>query len=296
MLRRGFIRLLPAAFLGRNAYSALEVERMLKDYPLTSARTQTRRYRADAAVMFLGLTVVRRQNVGGGSVQFEELHADNAKRTGITFKAGSLPSRARGLNRLGYIQEVCVEENSHLREAAYFGFMTSSPEESFADAKSALEKQGEEGLKYTAINGAVNAGAARSASHHWIFPSEYDWSKCDSLVETARQKTGSADPQWKRLNWGAGATPATFLNAVLQAARAASPRSETVYIFGEKRYKLVTDKARESNGVTRLNGEILNESTGKKTNFSVWFESASELPLRIEFQARSYLKLTFEAV
>jgi hypothetical protein len=246
--------------------------------------------------MFLGVTILRRQNVGGGSIHFEEAQSDNSRRRGITFRAGSLPSRARGLNRLGYIQEVCIEENALLREAAYFGFMTSSPEESFADAKNALEKQNGEGLKYTAINGVNIAGRARSASHHWIFPSEYDWSKSESLVETARQKTGSADHQWKQQNWTAGATPGTFLNAVLDAARSSPARSEAYYIFGEKRCRLTTEKSRDSDGLTKLKGEILNQVTGKKTGFSAWFEPDNILPRKIEFQARSYLKLAFESI
>lgn len=288
--------MLSGSVLARAGFGALEVERLLKDHPLGTASQQSRQYRADAAVIFLGMTILRRQNVGGGSIHFEEAQANNARRTGITFKAGSLPSRARGLNRLGYIQEVCIEENSSLREAAYFGFMTSSPEESFADAKNALEKQGGEGLKYTAINGVNHAGKARSTSHHWIFPPEYDWSRCDSLVETARQKTGTADGKWKELNAATGGTPGTFLNAVLQAVRSSAPRSQAAYVFGERRFKLATEKARESNGLTKLKGEILNEATGKKTGFSVWFDQAGPLPVRIEFQARSYLRLTFEAV
>ena len=129
------------AFLGRSAFGSLEVERLLKDHPQAVTAMQTRHYRADAAVMFLGMTILRRENVGGGSIQLEEANSEKSRRKGIIFRAGSLPERARGLNRLGYIQEVCIEENALLREAAYFGFMTSSPEESFADAKNALEKQ-----------------------------------------------------------------------------------------------------------------------------------------------------------
>ena len=41
--------------------------------------------------MFLGVTLFRRQNVGGGLVQFEEASIRQMTRTGITFKAGSLP-------------------------------------------------------------------------------------------------------------------------------------------------------------------------------------------------------------
>jgi hypothetical protein len=275
----------------------LEVERILRDNPLSPSPWKTmREYRADASVMLLGMTVVRRQNVGGGFIHFEEARSDASRRTAITFKAGSLPSRARGLNRLGFIQEVCIRENGALREAAYFGFMTSSPEESFADAKNALENQSADGLRYTAIDGVNRSGQTRSASHHWVFPSDFDWSRRDALIEIALQKTRSADGQWREISADAAAAPETFLNAVLTAYRAESPRSQASYIFGERRYRLTTEKAREANGATRLKGEILNESTRKKTNFSVWFEADSTLPSRIEFQPRSYLRLTFEGI
>lgn len=297
LLRRGFLRLLSSAVLGRGFAPALEVERVLRDHPLSASPWKAmREYRADASVMFLGMTIVRRQNVGGGFIQFEEAHGEASRRTAITFKAGSLPSRARGLNRLGFIQEVCVEENSALREAAYFGFMTSSPEESFADAKNALDQESKEGLRYTAIDGVNRSGQARSSSHHWVFPSDYDWSRRDALIETALQKTRSVEGQWRQFSSDGAATPDTFLNAVLKAYRAEPPKSHASYIFGEKRYKLSTDKTGEANGITRLKGEILNEASGKKTNFSAWFEANNTLPSRIEFQPRSYLRLTFEAV
>lgn len=246
--------------------------------------------------MFLGITLFRRQNVGGGLVQFEEAESNRKRRTAITFQAGSDPTRTRGLNRLGYIQEISVEEESILREAAYFGFMTSSPEESFADAKNALEKQGKNGLPYTAIDGVIHEGQSRSASHHWIFPAEYDWSRCDTLVETARQKTRSATGDWRRADWSASTTPGTFLNTVLQAMRMSPTHSQATYIFGAKRYKLKTEKGHEANGLTKLKGEIVDEATNKTSTFSVWFEADNPLPRRIEFQPKSYLRLIFEAV
>ena len=77
MLRRGFLGLLPGAFLVGStsrclALASLEVERIVHDHPLPSTSTRSRSYRADAAVMFLGVTLFRRQNVGGGLVQFEQ--------------------------------------------------------------------------------------------------------------------------------------------------------------------------------------------------------------------------------
>jgi hypothetical protein len=294
--RRELLGWMSGVFVFRGVAVPLEVERVVRDNPLPATSKQSGSYRADASVLFLGMSLLKRKNVGGGYIHFEEAQAENARRFNITFKAGSLPDRAAGLNRMGYIQEICVEEKSALREAAYFGIMTSSPEESFADAKGAIEKQNKEGLRYTAIDGVNRAGAARSASHKWVFPPEFDWSKCDALVNTALDRVRSAEAKWRQVDTEGGATSATFLYVVLQALRSESKRSVAKYVFGPERFRLTTDKGSESNGTTRLKGEIVNETTGKKTNFSAWFKADSALPYRIEFQPKSYLRLSFEAV
>ena len=294
--RRDIFRFLLGGLAGEKFAIPLEVERLARNSPLPSTSKQAGTYRADAAILFLGMTILRRKSVGGGSIQFEEAQNENQRRLNITFKAGSVPDRAGGLNRLGYIQEVCVEEKSKLREAAYFGIMTSSPEESFADAKGAIEKQNKDGLRYTAIDGVNLAGRARSASHRWIFPADFNWSRCDALVSTALERTRLAEPDWRQLESDAGATPATFLYVVLRALQSDVRRSESKYMFGPERFHLTTDKTLESHGSTRLKGEILNEMTKKKTHFTVWFKANSVLPSRIEFQPRSYLRLAFETV
>lgn len=294
--RRELLRCLFGMVAARRSACPLEVERIVRDHPLPATAVQTGSYRADATVLFLGMTILRRKNVGGGSIHFEEAQSDTAKRFAITFKAGSLRERAGGLNRLGYIQEVCVESKSTLREAAYFGIMTSSPEESFADAKGALEKESKDGVRYTAIDGVNSAGRARSASHRWIFPPEYDWSRCDAIVSIARERTKSAEPNWRQIEANASGTPHTFLYIVLRALRDPAKRSEFEYVFGPERFRLTTEKSLETKDTTRLKGEILNQATGKKTNFNVYFHPGATLPARIEFQPRSYLRLSFEAV
>jgi hypothetical protein len=293
--RRNFLACLAGGWVVPKA-SPLEVERIARENPMSPTSRQTGSYRADASILLLGMTILRRKDVGGGSIHFEEAQAESSRRLNIIFKAGSLPDRAGGLNRMGYIQEICVENKSELREAAYFGIMTSSPEESFADAKGAIEKQSKDGLRYTAIDGVNLAGRARSASHRWIFPPEFDWSRSDALVSTALHRTRSAEPKWHHLDGDTGITPPTFLYVVLRALRTDERRSEFKYMFGPERFRLRTEKSSESNGTTRLKGEIVNESTGKKTNFSAWFKANSTLPSRIEFQPRSYLRLSFESV
>src|SRR5579883_1798259 len=107
-----------------------EVDRLLVEHPSESVSYQHRAYRADALVRLLGITVFSRAGVGSGFASYRE-----ARRSGVTvttsrFGGGSFPARAHNLNRLGFIEEVVIETGAGPVEAAYFGFMTSSPEES----------------------------------------------------------------------------------------------------------------------------------------------------------------------
>ena len=49
--------------------------------------------------------------------------------------------------------------------------------------------------------------------------------------------------------------------------------------------------------VVRVTGRLRREAGGKETEFRLWIPSGAErpLPLRIEYQAKSYLRLVFES-
>jgi hypothetical protein len=49
--------------------------------------------------------------------------------------------------------------------------------------------------------------------------------------------------------------------------------------------------------VVRASGKVQREAGGKETQFRIWVEEGNRrpIPLRIEYQAKSYLRLTFEA-
>ena len=71
------------------------------------------------------------------------------------------------------------------------------------------------------------------------------------------------------------------------------------YVYNEQEYLLELDA--QQPGRDRLlpvHGKIRNLRTGYETLFRIWMEEASDsvVPVRIEFQARSFLRLTFEAV
>jgi hypothetical protein len=46
--------------------------------------------------------------------------------------------------------------------------------------------------------------------------------------------------------------------------------------------------------VTRLTGQIREAASGHASTFRLWVDDQSVLPLRIEFQPRSYLRISLE--
>ena len=119
-------------------------------------RRDERRYRADAVVTFLGVKIYSRAGVGSGHAFSEETQetASNVHRIG--FAGGSWPEKARGYNRLGFIQEQIVKRNTSVQKADYFGFMTSSPEEGLDEVKTASDEHRGE-VPISAILGSMTA-------------------------------------------------------------------------------------------------------------------------------------------
>src|SRR5205085_2334067 len=95
--------------------------------------------------------------------------------------------------------------------------------------------------------------------------------------------------------------PPTFLlqlgTLLGQRARHAAGR----YVYNEQEYSMELDAQKTNSSRERLlpiRGKVRNLHTGNETHFKLWLEDASDaiVPVRIEFQARSFLKLSFEAV
>ena len=62
--------------------------------------------------------------------------AGESAQIALQFAGGSWPQKAHGVNRLGFIQETVTEKsNGEPVDARYFGFMTSSAEKNFDQAK-----------------------------------------------------------------------------------------------------------------------------------------------------------------
>lgn len=272
----------------------------------TSARSSTlRKYRVDATVTFLGIPIFSRSDVGSCDIAVER----RENTVVLRFQAGSTPSRTRGLNRLGYIQEVVTEKGAEAAESTYFGFMTASGEESLDQAKAALGGNGKDAVVYTAVEGSATT---RSTSYNLFsmkLPPSYDFTKCEEVVKRVRESIGRKEIPATRQETASAETARTFLYAVRLAMVNGQSKTSVPFLYNGKRYKLdsesVEDRkmaqqfaSRKLTGspdrVLRLNGAIQNVATRDKTTFRLWYEQGSETPIRFEYKAKSYLNLAFE--
>ena len=268
-----------------------------------------RRYRADAQVVLLGLTLLHRQDVGDGSASWREWTAkDGAAMRVVEFSGRSAPERAAGLNRMGLMQELSRTAGGAGTESLYFGVMTSSPEDNAADAKKALHSTAQDAM-YSAIEGHLTASAVETTGAKFVAAARTAEAERSELIGKARQALAGAEK--KTAAWHSGEAPLPFLHALawllthggvtetrcayngrmyrLKAQRAADAKATALY-RGEK---LIAAGA----AVTRVSATLQREEGGALNEFRLWVEEGSPrpLPLRVEYQAKAYLRLTFEA-
>jgi len=266
-----------------------------------------RRYRADAQVLLFGLPLFRREGVGGGSVVWREFDGGGAARL-LEFNGFSLPERAAGLNRLGFIREMARTSGKSGLESIYFGLMTASPEESAEQARKALHSGAKE-QAYTAIEGRIAAGEIATAIAHFAAPAAVRAENRLELVERARRALASAEEV--DTAGPASETPHSFLQELAELLMRPDG-AEGRFIYSGRPYRIhlarsvdgkATEYFRERRliagraQVVRVGGRLRREAGGKETEFRLWIPSEGKrpLPLRIEYQAKSYLRLIFEA-
>ncbi|HJZ96449.1 MAG TPA: hypothetical protein VKE70_08070 [Candidatus Solibacter sp.] len=308
--RRAFASTLAGAALAKlcRAAEPAGLERLSWSADRAPALNLERRYRADAQVLLLGLQLLHRENVGGGSVLWREFK-DGSNTRLLEFNGFSAPERAAGLNRLGFIREMVRSAPDRGGECIYFGLMTASPEESADEARKALHSTTKEQI-YSAIDGRIGSAEAETTTARFTAPAGVSGRQSAELVQRARRALESAHPV-------VAPHPAheccqSFLQTL--AAMLESPgRNEGRYFYSGRPYRIrlsrsadpkATAQFRErgllaaSAEAIRVTGKVRREAGGKETDFRLWIPTAAErpLPLRIEYQPRSYLRLTFEAV
>jgi hypothetical protein len=279
--------------------------------PGSSAEASAQRsYRADAQVLLFGLPFLHRSRVGGGGAIWRESPLpEGALLRFLEFTGFSLPQRAAGLNRLGFIREMSRLEGGGPGESIYFGLMTSSPEESAEEARKALESHARE-VVYSVIEGRIGPDAVETVGAHFTAPAQWSVGNREELIRDARTALAQA-PKKTGEAGGPSTGSRTFLQALADLLRDSS-RTETRYVYAGRFYHLQVIRSEDSKAavsfrergliapdaeVIRATGQLRREIGGKDQGFRLWYEAGSRMPvpLRIEYQAKSYLRLMFEA-
>ncbi len=264
-----------------------------------------RRYRADAQVIVLSVPLLRRSGVGDGAASWREGVQDGGPLRLLEFTGRSDPARAAGLKRFGFIRELSRPGI----ESIYFGLMTSSPEESAAEARKALHSSATEAA-YSAIEGRVAPGAIQTAAAQFTAPVRIYFEDRNRLIDQARRALAAAPTQTTASTGQSTAIP-PFLQALADALMRPG-NAETRYVYGGRLYRLKVERSADEKETERLrnlrlltptaravriSGRLRRETGGKEWEFRLWIEEGSPrpLPLRIEYQPKSYLRLSFEA-
>lgn len=308
--RRRMLALAGSSLLcGVEGRAAFDVDRLLDGDSRTDCQPQFRKYTASATVMLFSIPLVSKSGVGSGYAVIEEADAAAGRTISIQFGAGSYPGSARGLNRLGFIQEAIVEDGAgHPTECAWLAFMTTSKESSLDQAKRALETSGAM-VPYSASQGCGRKGRFTSRVERLEFPSKYTWRDITQLVDKAR---GAMTAGVAGQESGSSERSATFLYLVRRAMIEGSSRTSSSLVFNGKEFQLDAQKEKDvtatlhfiekklvppSGFAMRLDATLTEKRTGVRTPFRLWYEAGAEqaAPLRFEYQAKSFLRLTFEA-
>jgi hypothetical protein len=289
-----------------------EVDRLLAS--TTRSNVFIRKYVASATVTIFSFPLISRSGVGGGYTVIEEGASDRGNAISIQFGAGSWPEKARGLNRLGFIQEAIVEQQAgKAAECAYLAFMTSSTENNLDQAKKALETSANIAL-YNAAQGYSGRGRVTSRVDRMHVPSRFTWWDAPSLIARARSEMAGRTEAQNQLSLPAGERemPGMFLYTLRGALLNTEKRTRGELFFNSKLFLLETEKEEDSSAgkvfvekklatsatsVIRLAAVLTERRTREKTRFRLWYEKGGENtpPLRFDYQAKSFLRLTFQA-
>src|SRR5579872_1737481 len=203
---------------------------MLKGFSRTTAAQ--RHYRVDATVLFCGIPVLTKRNVGGGHASVEAGSKGESHAVALQFAAGSWPERAGGLNRLGILREVVVERPDEPLGFAFAGLITNSPEQNFEEAKKTFLHGAPKALEAIVASGDTRNGVLYSSTEVVHLPAQFRWTSAANELLTGRPsgRPDSSDSHAQLLP--------PFLYAMRCAGLDASPRYQRKFLHKGKPYSL----------------------------------------------------------
>ena len=198
--------------------------------------TYQRYYQAQAQILFCGMTIFSKKDVGGGYAVAEEIVREGQTDIALQFAGGSWPVKAHGVNKLGYIQETVTERASgEPVRAEYFAFMTSAPEKNFEQAKRGFLEKGEKPVPFNAAGGLASGGTWNFRVSHLLLSSSWTFSQFGELDREVRRAV-AGDRHSVRSQARSGAN--TFLNSLRRALRSSAETTEHSLVYNGKAYEM----------------------------------------------------------
>ena len=277
------------------AVSRLVVDTLLAESPLGLPDPAIRHYRVDVVVTLLGVPIFSRKAVGAAFATLREAVNGDRKIVALQFAGGANPERTHGLRYGGSVEEAIVERASSRTQAAYFGFVTHSKDENFEQARQRILDKAKPSGGYTAAQGVHTVGSARCEKTSVSLPDQHR--SLPELIQQIRENFYAADRISTELQTPGNTAVSTFLYSVLSAVRSPESHSQIGYVHNATEYRLDWERTNEQHTgatITRFTGRILAASAHRLSTFRLWLDNQSDLPLRIEFQPRSYLRLSLE--
>lgn len=290
--RRGLIRGFIAALLGGFstrpglALPPTAPRDLLGDF--RRSQSFERSYRADAAIIFCGVTIFTKRGVGGAHAAVETGACGKDAGLGLRFAAGSDPALCAGLNRFGILEEAVIESGSAPR-FAFAGLITESKEEDLESAKRALRGSARQQVKLA--RGSAWNGRVQTWTEDVTLTQPFTWRESAELLT----ELAAEPPRTLARESTAGARP--FLSAMRRAALCPEPLSRQPFLHAGKLYSLELRRRAGGEHGGERGGLIRDERGAKAAEFRVWYPAGdgSGLPVRIEYRAKPYLRLVFEA-
>lgn len=296
-----------------------------------SATTTSFEYQVDATILIpllvVSVPVGSRDNVGVASASVKDRAAEDGMglRT-YEFFAASIPERARGLNRLGFLREAAFVDRTGIRWTAHFGVVSSTREATREEAEENLDRQ-TRFETYTVLDGFTDP------DHAWSTTLQLEleglWRTAETLYSDVRPLWAATAPDEERVLrierdqmyfepvGFLGAIERSLLVAAADATQGRTPRrfrypfvhngklfyldmeSHSIDHERQERYTLA-HLVEPGALVHRLNYQISDDNGDRVQSFDVWTElpavrsdslSAPILPIAFEFKARSFLEL-----
>jgi hypothetical protein len=271
------------------------VRRLLESHPASSVKRYLRPYQATATILVFGVSIFKRKDVGSGCACVEIASTGDRTVSALQFAAGSKPERARGLNRLGLMREAVVEQDSRLLRTSYAGFLTSSQEKSLDQGRQATNNAPATEMPCTLGAGESGLGRTELLVRRFTIPGATRWTDAVGILNSIEKDPH--DTLARHTTSSHGPCP-TFLYATRRAALEEVSKARRQFFHNGKLHELITEKQPAADSPTEIHmtGAIHDQSGSEIAQFSVWFDPAdpSGIPNRIEFRAKSFLRLTFE--